>query len=105
MGYDWTSPFHEVFEKVQTENSKVLRYFWNDDIIYCLVGFFENEKQSKKEQYNSYQFFRLITSKNKILISSKYDVYSNIELINLVKTNLACNTTYKRLFQINSIIK
>jgi hypothetical protein len=69
------------------------------------VGFFENEKQSKKEQYNRYQFCILKNSKNKPLISSQQDVYSNQELFSLIKLNLACNITYKRLFQINSIIK
>ncbi len=106
LGYGWSSPsLTNIFTKIQTENSKVLRYLQQDNTIFCLVGFFENEKQSKKEQYNRYQFCILKNSKNKPLISSQQDVYSNQELFSLIKLNLACNKTYKRLFQINSIIK
>jgi len=94
-----------LHRKLSTDHSRIILTYFENDLIYCLVGFSENEKQLRKEKYNSYQFCAAKIVKDNILISPKVNVYSNLELLSLIRENLACNLTYKRLFQINSIIK
>lgn len=94
-----------LHRKLSTDHSRIILTYFENDLIYCLVGFSENEKQLRKEKYNSYQFLAAKIVKDDISISPKVNVYSNLELISLIRENLACNLTYKRLFQINSIIK
>lgn len=92
-----------------TEDSSVVSFIYNDDILYSLIGFSSQEKLTKKVKYNKYQFVKLkIGDKNSIQkysILKKENVCSFIQLLSLIKENLACNLTYKRLFQINSITK
>lgn len=62
----------------------------------------ENDKKIKISNYN----FLIITHKSnkKYNISNKVFI-SNLELLYLIKENLACNQQYARFFQINSILK
>ncbi len=62
----------------------------------------ENDKKIKIPNYN----FLIITNKN----NKKYNILnktfvSNLELLYLIRENLACNQQYARFFQINSILK
>jgi hypothetical protein len=92
-----------------TKNSSVLSFIYHDDILYSLIGFSSEEKLTKKVKYNKYQFVKLKIgdkkSSQKFSILKKENVCSFIQLLSLIKENLACNLTYKRLFQINSITK
>lgn len=92
-----------------TKDSLVLSFIYHDDILYSLIGFSSEEKLTKKVKYNKYEFVKLKIndkkSSQKFSILQKENVYSFHQLLSLIKENLACNLTYKRLFQINSIIK
>ena len=92
-----------------TKNSSILSFIYHDDILYSLIGFSSEEKLTKKVKYNKYQFVKLKIgdkkSSQKFSILKKENVCSFIQLLSLIKENLACNLTYKRLFQINSITK
>jgi hypothetical protein len=92
-----------------TKDSSVLSFIYQDDILYTLIGFSSEEKLTKKVKYNKYQFCKVKIGDKKIIqkfsLLQKEDVYSFHQLLSLIKENLACNLTYKRLFQINSIIK
>lgn len=62
----------------------------------------DNDKKVKIPNYN----FLIITNKN----NKKYNILnktfvSNLELLYLIRENLACNQQYARFFQINSILK
>jgi hypothetical protein len=59
-------------------------------------------KNSKK--YNEYKFITVDFSKKRPNFDVN-DFNSNIELLCLIRENLACNLEYQRFFQINSILK
>jgi len=93
-----------------TENSRMLSFFRHENALYSIIGYYDKEKkQPKTVKYNQYQFFKIDIGYKKnhrnFFILQKENVYSFHQLLCLIKQNLACNLTYKRLFQINSIIK
>jgi hypothetical protein len=78
-----------------SEDSSVLIFIYQDDILYSLIGFSSQEKLTRKVKYNKYQFVKLkIGDKNSIQkysILKKENVCSFIQLLSLIKENLACN--------------
>jgi hypothetical protein len=100
---------HVWWSNELTEDSSVVSFIYHGDILYSLIGFSSQEKLTKKVKYNKYQFVKLKIgdkkSSQKFSILKKENVCSFIQLLSLIKENLACNLTYKRLFQINSITK
>jgi len=61
-------------------------------------------KLKNYKKYNEYNFIIVDFSK-KIPKSTTKILKSNLELLHLVRENLACDILYQRLFQINSILK
>jgi len=85
-------------------NSGLLRRMgWRDYSIHRGIGvdinFYEEDYKVK--------YFILLTVdySKKTPKFFTFDFDSNIELMNLLRENLACNLSYQRFFQINSIIK
>lgn len=64
----------------------------------------EFKSENKLQKLNEYKFIKVDYSKKKPKFFT-FDFDSNIELMNLLRENLACNLSYQRFFQINSIIK
>lgn len=64
----------------------------------------EFKSENKLQKLNEYKFIKVDYSKKKPKFYT-FDFDSNIELMNLLRENLACNLSYQRFFQINSIIK
>jgi hypothetical protein len=88
------------------EYSKILAQFHDETgFSYCITAFFENEKQYKKGVYNRYEFRKVKIVNDQVKILYKKEVKCTTDILSLIKENLSCNTEYKRLFQINSIIK
>lgn len=86
------------------------RFFEEDNEVQYFILFEERKKcyvikqQKGNNIYNGYKFIAVDFSKKTPKIKSKA-FNSNIELLSLIRENLACNLTYQRLFQINSILK
>jgi len=97
------------FEKVEYFD-KARYYFFPEErkvlfILKEIIAFPNNDPKLKKnKKYNEYKFIKVDFSKKKPKFVSK-SCKSNIELLYLIRENLACDITYQRLFQINSIIK
>ena len=71
---------------------------------FAIKEIIKDSKLKKSKKYNEYKFIKVDFSKKKPKYVSK-SCKSNIELLYLIRENLACDITYQRLFQINSIIK
>jgi hypothetical protein len=69
--------------------------------IWAILEILTDSKLKDKKIYN----FVCIDFSFGMPRSSKEEIKSNIELLKLVRKNLACNKVYQRYFQINSIIK
>lgn len=86
------------------------RFFEEDDEVQYFILFEDRKKcyvikqQKVNNIYNDYKFIDVDFSKKTPKIKSKI-FNSNIELLSLIRENLACNLTYQHLFQINSILK
>jgi hypothetical protein len=86
------------------------RFFEEDEDVQYFILFEERKKcfvikqQKVNNIYNDYKFISVDFSKKRLKIKSKI-FNSNIELLSLIRENLACNLSYQRLFQINSILK
>jgi hypothetical protein len=86
------------------------RFFEEDGDVQYFILFEERKKcfvikqQKVNNIYNDYKFISVDFSKKRLKIKSKI-FNSNIELLSLIRENLACNLSYQRLFQINSILK
>ena len=84
-----------------------VRYFFSSEerqLFFGLKEISHDSKLKKNKKYNEYEFIIVDTSKKKPNFT-KINCKSNIELLYLIRENLACDITYQRLFQINSIIK
>jgi len=97
------------FEKIEYFD-KSRYYFFPEErqVLFLLkeiIAFPNHDPKLKKnKKYNEYKFIKVDFSKKKPKYVSK-SCKSNIELLYLIRENLACDITYQRLFQINSIIK
>ena len=63
-----------------------------------------DSKLKKSKKYNEYKFITVDFSKKKPKFKTT-EFSSNLELLGLIRENLACNLEYQRYFQINSIFK
>ena len=89
------------------EGDNKVRYFFSSEerqLFFGLKEINQDSKLKKNKKYNEYKFIKVDSSKNKPKFVSK-SCKSNIELLYLIRENLACDISYQRLFQINSIIK
>ncbi|NBP57845.1 hypothetical protein EBU71_15165 [bacterium] len=85
------------------KNLQCLFFFKDGDKLYSICAICEQQKTQK--EYNNYYFMEIKIEQIKILVLQKNELYSNLHLFKMIRKNLACNLTYKRIFQINSIIK
>jgi formylmethanofuran dehydrogenase subunit E len=89
------------------EGDNKVRYFFSSEerqLFFGLKEINQDPKLKKNKKYNEYKFIKVDFSKKKPKFVSK-SCKSNIELLYLIRENLACDISYQRLFQINSIIK
>ena len=89
------------------EGDNKVRYFFSSEerqLFFGLKEINQDSKLKKNKKYNEYKFIKVDFSKKKPKYVSK-SCKSNIELLYLIRENLACDISYQRLFQINSIIK
>lgn len=80
----------------------ISKYFICNDrqMIWAIMEILADSKLKDKKIYN----FVCIDFSFKKPRNYKKEIKSNIELLKLVRKNLACNISYQRYFQINSII-
>ena len=64
----------------------------------------KDSKLKKSIKYNEYKFITVDFSKKKPKFKTN-SFNSNLELLHLLRENLACNLEYQRFFQINAILK
>jgi hypothetical protein len=64
----------------------------------------KDSKLKKSNKYNEYKFITVDFSKKKPKFKTN-SFNSNLELLHLLRENLACNLEYQRFFQINAILK
>lgn len=64
----------------------------------------KDTKLKKSKKYNEYKFITVDFSFKRPKFYTK-EFNSNIELLCLIRENLACDLEYQRFFQINSILK
>ena len=95
-------PLKSEISKLE-KNLRCLFFFRDIDKLYSICGIYEQQKTQK--EYNNYYFIEIKIKEMKILILQKIVIDSNLHLFKTIRKNLACNLTYKRLFQINSITK
>ena len=89
------------------EGDNKVRYFFSSEerqLFFGLKEINQDSKLKKNKKYNEYKFIKVDFSKKKPKYVSK-SCNSNIELLYLIRENLACDITYQRQFQINSILK
>ena len=87
--------------------SNKVRYFFSSEerqLFFGLKEINQDSKLKKNKKYNEYKFIIVDFSKKKPKYVSK-SCKSNIELLYLIRENLACDISYQRQFQINSILK
>jgi hypothetical protein len=85
------------------EKWSIIKYFLCNQrqMIWCIK---ENVIDPKLNGRKLYNFLVVDFSKKKPVYKTQ-ELNSNLQLLKLVKENLACNKSYQRYFQINSIIK
>ena len=89
------------------EGDNKVRYFFSSEerqLFFGLKEINQDPKLKKNKKYNEYEFIIVDTSKKKPNFT-KINCKSNIELLYLIRKNLACDISYQRQFQINSILK
>ena len=89
------------------EGDNKVRYFFSSEerqLFFGLKEINQDSKLKKNKKYNEYKFIKVNFSKKKPKYVSK-SCKSNIELLYLIRKNLACDISYQRQFQINSILK
>ena len=64
----------------------------------------KDSKLKKSNKYNEYKFITVDFSKKKPKFKTN-SFNSYLELLHLLRENLACNLEYQRFFQINAILK
>lgn len=114
MGWQYYNGFSDPISKLLARfntssnqiKNRVLYYFFSGDkkLCFAIKEICDDSKLQNNNRYNEYEFIIVEVSeksKNYTKISCK----SNIELLYLVREHLACDLSYQRQFQINSILK
>jgi len=88
------------------EDSQVRYFFLSDErkLCFAIKEIIPESKLRKSKKYNEYKFIIVDFSKKKPKFLTK-SFNSNMELLYLLRENLACDISYQRFFQINSILK
>jgi len=89
------------------EGDNKVRYFFSSgerQLFFAIKEISHDPKLKKNKKYNEYEFIIVDSSKKKPNFT-KINCKSNIELLYLIRKNLACDISYQRQFQINSILK
>jgi hypothetical protein len=89
------------------EEDGQVRYFFlskERQLCFAIKEINQDSKLRKNKKYNEYKFIIVDFSKKKPKFTIK-SFESNIELLYLIRENLACDISYQRLFQINSILR
>jgi hypothetical protein len=89
------------------EEDNQVRYFFLSEerkLCFAIKEIIPESKLRKSKRYNEYKFIIVDFSRKKPKFLIK-NFNSNIELLYLLRENLACDTSYQRFFQINSILK
>jgi hypothetical protein len=88
------------------EDSQVRYFILFEDRKTCFAikEIIPESKLRKSKKYNEYKFIAVDFSKKKTKFKTT-EFNSNLELLVLIRENLACNLEYQRYFQINSIFK
>ena len=86
--------------------NRILYYFFSEErqVCFAIKEISHDPKLKKNKKYNEYEFIIVDSSKKKPNFT-KINCKSNIELLYLIRKNLACDISYQRQFQINSILK
>lgn len=107
MGWREYSHYKGLGVDIQIENYEDIKFFilFNDRKLCFVIKEISKKSQlQNSSNYNVYKFIKIDFSKKKRKFVIE-DVNSNIELMKLIRSNLACNLTRQRFFQINSILK
>ena len=106
LAFKMLAGFNTFGKNVNGLQNRILYYFFSEErqLCFAIKEISHGPKLKKNKKYNEYKFIKVDFSKKKPKFVSK-SCKSNIELLYLIRENLACDISYQRLFQINSIIK
>jgi hypothetical protein len=104
VDYNSNSNIHHIYFRIYENNmSKISKYFLDDQkkIVYAIQ---EINSEDKLNDYKEYNFIIIDFFKKKLNYKNK-KIDSNIQLLSLIRENMACSKSYQRLFKINKLIK
>lgn len=108
MGWiDYSYNYSIIFNILNNDDINGIKHIFlsqERNMFFAIKEISHDSKLKKNKKYNEYEFIIVDFSKKRKYYYKKRLV-SNIELLYLIRENLACDISYQRFFQINSILK